>query len=259
MALLSDPIASVVTKSQSEHPSIRSRHGTPTTGLRAAMLSSLLPLAMAALFAIHSPAAHSAEATRSGAAVDQAYTRYRAGDVAGAVQDYLAHAAAGDPIAAYNAAVIRLRDESTEPDEQTAIALLRKSAEAGFAIAQHMLGTLYERGDLIAADQVEALAWFERAARQGIVDAQLAAATQHFLGRGTPKDYHRALDWYRLAAEGGDGAAAYIAGSMYEHGDGTGVDLRAALQWYAASARQGDEVARLKAREIAERIAATAQ
>ena len=191
--------------------------------------------------------------------VDDAFGRYRAGDIAGALQEYLELAAAGDPIAAYNAAAIRLRDESDELDESTALTLLRRSAEAGFALAQYMLGSLYERGELIASDQTEALRWFERAASQGHAEAMLAAGTQHFLGRGTVKDHAQALHWYRRAADSGDGAAAYIAGSMYEHGDGTGIDLRAALQWYAASARQGDEVGRLKAREIAERLAKEAQ
>ena len=247
-------------------------------GKRAGKNLGILPIVCAALTLLAIALVQSTSAIGAGAAIaspgttgaqpepvdahdpaDDAFSRYSRGDIAGAQKRYLLRAEAGDRLAAFNAAAIRLRGEATEPDEATALLLLRRSAEAGFATAQYILGTLYEQGHLVPADQIAALEWYERAADQGLVDAQVAAATQHFLGRGTRQDYARALKRYRQAADGGDGAAAYIAGSMYEHGDGTGVDLRAALAWYSVSARQGDEVARLKAREIADRIASQDQ
>ncbi|MET0507808.1 MAG: tetratricopeptide repeat protein [Burkholderiaceae bacterium] len=183
------------------------------------------------------------------------FALYSSGRIAEAQRGYLALAARGDPIAAYNAAVIRLRDEVDFPAEEEALARLRDSAERGFAPAQLMLATLLERGDRLPASQPEALVWFERAAAQGDVDAQVGAATQYFLGRGATRDPVKARRWYEAAARGGDVGAQYILGSMLENGDGGEVDLSQAQQWYAQAARTGDPAARIKARELAERMA----
>ena len=79
----------------------------------------------------------------------RALAAYESGDVESAQRLFLQAARAGDALAAYNAAVIRLNEESAEPGEQAAVELLLQSAQAGFGPAQHMLATLYEGGRFV--------------------------------------------------------------------------------------------------------------
>jgi TPR repeat protein len=186
----------------------------------------------------------------------RAIDAYGSGDLGEAQRLFLAAAQAGDIAAAYNAALIRLNEEADVPDEQTALALLERSAEGGFATAQHLLATLHEGGRYLPASQALASKWYRLAAEQGDADSQLSLATQYFLGRGTRQDYPEAARWYAKAAEAGDEGAQYILASMYERGLGVGQDLDEALAWYSAAARQGDTAAQFKAEEVVERLAA---
>ena len=101
-----------------------------------------------------------------------------------------------------------------------------------------------------------AVHWYRLAAEQGDQAAQLSLATQYYLGRGAERDYGEAARWYEKAAESGDVGAQYIVASMYEQGLGVQADLERALTWYSIAARQGDEVAKLKAKEVVDRMAA---
>jgi TPR repeat protein len=215
-----------------------------------AVLRLLLPL-LACSAAI---AAGVAEPQVNAERTAQAFVAYEEGRFSDAQRLYLSAARDGDPLAAYNVAVIRLGDESDQPSEAEAVALLEASAAAGFALAQHMLGALHERGWFVTESQSLAVSWYRKAAEQGHADAQLALATQYFLGRGTALDYAEAARWYEKAAEGGDAGAQYIIASMYEHGTGVEADPDKALGWYSAAARQGDVAAELKAKEIASRL-----
>ena len=215
------------------------------------LVRAVLVLALAAIV----PGAAAAGKSSGAPADDAGFEAYEEGDLARSIAAFTARAARGDPIAQYNLAVIRLRDESTATPLPVALRYLRESARQGFARAQHLLGTLYETGRHVERSQSLALHWFRKAAEQGLTDAQLALATQFYLGRGTTRDYAQAAHWYERAAEGGDVAAQYLIASMYEQGLGVARNSQAALDWYSAAARQGDPVARMKARAVAESIA----
>jgi uncharacterized protein len=188
--------------------------------------------------------------------VERALAAYEAGDIDTAQQLFLEAGRGGNALAAYNAAVVRLNDESAEPEEKAALDLLVQSAGAGFAPAQHMLAALYERGQFLPPSQSLAVHWYRLAAEQGDPAAQLSLATQYYLGRGAQRDYGEAARWYERAAQAGDAGAQYIVASMYEQGLGVQADLDQALGWYTAAARQGDVVAELKAKEVVQRMAA---
>ena len=156
----------------------------------------------------------------------------------------------GDALAAYNAAVVRLNDESAEPEEKAALDLLMQSAKRGLRAGAAHARHLYERGQFLPPSQSLAVHWYRLAAEQGDAAAQLSLATQYYLGRGAARDYGEAARWYEKAAQAGDAGAQYIVASMYEQGLGVRPDLDQALGWYTAAARQGDVVAELKAKEV---------
>ncbi|MGE0803109.1 MAG: tetratricopeptide repeat protein [Lautropia sp.] len=190
------------------------------------------------------------------ASTDAAFEAYRTGHVAAAQRRFLRAARGGDPRAAFNAALLRLENETSTPPLGEALALLRRSADAGFAESQRLLATLYETGRYLPAVPALAAYWYERAARQGDLMSQLTLATNFFVGSAAvPADPSQAAYWYRQAAEAGDPAAQYILASMLERGFGVAPDVQQALDWYSAAGRQGDVVAALKAKELASWLA----
>jgi uncharacterized protein len=180
---------------------------------------------------------------------------YQRGDHTAAARDFELRAKRGDRLAQFNLAMMIYRGEATG-DKDAGLAWLRKSADQGLAQAQFNLGLLYENGAGVPRSQTDATLWFKRAAEQGHTDAQVSLATQYMLGRGAPKDFAQAAIWYERAAQGDDVAAQYIIASFYEHGDGVKQDLLKARGWYVQAARQGDVLAKEKAREMDERLAA---
>jgi uncharacterized protein len=229
--------------------------GVMQTSFRHAVLAAWLAPLLAATTAC-AVAQSATPETRT--ALAQAIALYERGEFAPAERRFAELAAAGDPAALHNLAVMHLRNELPNARVETARELLVRSAGKGFVTAQVALGELYESGRLGSADLPQALAWYERAANAGSVDAQVAAGTAYFMGRGTPTDSAQAAHWYRLAANAGDVGAQYILASMYEKGDGVAADLRLARYWYAAAARQGDEAAPAKLKALDARLGESA-
>lgn len=185
------------------------------------------------------------------AADDAAYSAYSQGDHHIALQRYKQRAAAGEPLALYNYAMMLKRAEA--PGDATDwLPLLESAANKGLAQAAYAMGVAYENGDGVTRSQTEATRWFQRAAENGHVDAELSLGTQYFLGRGAERDYREAARWYRAAAEHGHAGAQYLLASMYEHGDGVAADRIEAIRWYSLAARQGDPAAALKAKKLSQ-------
>lgn len=190
------------------------------------------------------------------AELDAAVRAYEAGRLAAARAGFESLAQRAVPAAAYNLAIMHLRDELPQADRRQAQVLLTRAAQGGFVTAQLALAQGLENGDFGARDLATAHRWYEVAALGGSVDGQVAMGTAHYLGRGLALDKARAAHWFREAAKGGDVGAMYLLASMYEHGDGVERDLRLARHWYAAAAAQGDEAAPGKVRELDARLAA---
>jgi TPR repeat protein len=108
-------------------------------------------------------------------------------------------ARAGDLIAKYNLASMRIRDETRLVSQAQALAWISMAAQAGLAPAQFSNAMLFELGRNRRQDIVAANYWFEKAALQGHPEAALALATACFLGRGHALDYSKAALWYELA------------------------------------------------------------
>ena len=78
----------------------------------------------------------------------------------------------GERAAQHNLAVMLLRGDGVERDQQAALEWHRKSAEQGLPEAQTALGDIYAKGIGVAADPEAACAWYEKAAAQGHAPAQ---------------------------------------------------------------------------------------
>ena len=85
--------------------------------------------------------------------------------------------------------------QSGAPGNASALAALRKRAEAGDARAQVELARNYA-----SRDPSEALKWYRRAAEQGDSDARFDLAGMYLHGEGVEKNYSEAARWYRCPA-----------------------------------------------------------
>ncbi|WP_158529646.1 tetratricopeptide repeat protein [Parvibium lacunae] len=177
-------------------------------------------------------------------------------------------AAAGEALAAYNLAIMRLQGEGGTKQRQQGWQMLEALAATELGqptqLAQFALGRLYENGRYGRQSSLQALEYYRQAARQGHVEAQVSVALLYFSGApargeipGIPEDLRLAAYWFEQAAQQGDVAAQYILASMYEHGHGVTGNLTAAYRWYHAAALQGDvaAIAKLQRLAVSERTA----
>lgn len=84
---------------------------------------------------------------------------------------------------------------------ESAIAELRRLAEAGNTQAKYTLGIIYTRGQGIAPDYPQAVKWFQEAANEGYSSAQYSLGMLHAGGVGVPQDLVRGLMWLNIALE----------------------------------------------------------
>ena len=85
-------------------------------------------------------------------------------------------------------------------DFATALQLWRPRAELGSEVAQVNLGFMYYNGQGVPQDDGEAAKWYRLAAEQGNANAQSNLASMYYIGQGVPQDYVQAYMWVDLAA-----------------------------------------------------------
>jgi TPR repeat protein len=124
--------------------------------------TSLCGAVLAALLAC-TPAA----AANPDADLQAGINAFHDGDLITAMERYQSAADAGSPEA--QARLAWIYDQSEEND--TAVALYRRSAEQAFADGEFGLGEMYAKGEGVEQDIDEAFLWFERAAHQGHLHA----------------------------------------------------------------------------------------
>jgi Sel1 repeat-containing protein len=86
-------------------------------------------------------------------------------------------------------------------DFATALEIWRPRATQGVAFAQLNVGIMYYSGQGVPQDYGEAAKWYRLAAEQGDATAQGNLGFMYYSGQGVPQDYGEASKWYRLAAE----------------------------------------------------------
>jgi uncharacterized protein len=116
-------------------------------------------------------------------------------------------------------------------DFATALEIWRPRATQGVAFAQLNVGIMYYSGQGVPQDYGEAAKWYRLAAEQGDATAQGNLGFMYYSGQGVPQDYGEASKWYRLAAEQGNPTAQSNLGSMYYSGQGVRQDYVQAYLW----------------------------
>jgi TPR repeat protein len=189
---------------------------------------------------------------------------YASGEFAAAFRVFLGCAIEGDPLSAFNAAMMMRSGEANleaQPNWFGSRVFLEHAAAQGNTQAIYVLGKEYEVGSpAFRRDLNLATELFREAALRGHVDAQVDLGTQYLLGRGgVPQDDRVAAQWYERAASAGHWGAQYLIASMYEHGNGVDRDDLVAMHWYERAQAAGDEVAPMKVEQLRLRLATTAR
>jgi len=160
-------------------------------------------------------------------------------------------------------------------NNQTALQLLRTSAELGHLPAQTVVGYFYDTGTTVAPEPGQAAEWYRKAADQGDslgawllgrlyytgsgvgrdvsraeplfqnAAGQGDAFGQYFLGlvKLDRQDYAKAAASFRQAAEQGLPQAQYQLGELLKDGKGVGQDRFEAYVWLLVSLNGGNQAA----------------
>ncbi len=177
-----------------------------------------------------------------------------ADDVAQAVSWYRRAAAGGDEGGMYKLALAYQLGQGAPSDVGQAVTWMRRAAEAGSADAVNDLGEYYSQGYGVAADPVQALKLYREAARQGSAVAMANIGAAYHDGEGVTADFQEARSWYIMAANGGDMAAYYDLGQMYEDGEGVKASAAKAVELYRAASESDDDDVSQAADDAVERL-----
>ncbi len=154
-----------------------------------------------------------------------------------ALQLYMAAAAKGDALGAYNAGLVY---ETNAEDMAQAVSWYRRAAAGGDEGGMYKVALAYQLGRGVPTDEIQAAAWMRKAAEAGSIDALNDLGDYYARGYGVPEDPARALGLYMEAAHRGSAVAMANVAGVYHDGEGVAVDFKAALGWYALSASSGN-------------------
>jgi len=158
---------------------------------------------------------------------------------------YRRAAEAGDSEARYILGGMYYRGIGTGRDEREGVKWLLLAAEAGRAtpLSHYVLGLMYLRGEAVPQNYAEARRWYALSAAAGNRQARNDLAYMYYNGLGGERDLARALALYQAAAEQGDAQAQYNLGLMYAGGNGTELDRVRGYAWFSLAASQGNSFA----------------
>jgi TPR repeat protein len=144
---------------------------------------------------------------------------------------------AGDPDAIFLLARQTHLGNGLPKNEQRAVALYKQSADLGNADAQFWYAiSLYRGLGGLAQDKAAALPWMRRAAEQGQANAQTSMGDFYSRGELVDKDLYQALSWYRKSALQMDVVGQRSLGLAYAQGNGVARDDFEALKWLLSAA-----------------------
>jgi localization factor PodJL len=131
----------------------------------------------------------------------------------------------------------------------TAARWLARAAGQGHLEAQFMLASLYERGAGVTKDENQAISLYRKAANAGHIRAMHNLGVL-LSARESPQDYNEAAVWFARAAQAGLADSQYNLALLYERGLGVEQDLSRAYLWYRAAGRGGDKEAARQAERV---------
>ena len=150
------------------------------------------------------------------AGIDAALSAYEAGNYTTAANLLKPLADSGNAVAQHRLSVMHFYGRGVPENEQTALAMARKSAAAGNVDAMYFLGTMFVFGDeapkLVDDPDREAAKWFFEAAKDSHPDAEYGLGLMFLAGKGVVQDQNEAIKWIRRAASHGhSGAQSFVA------------------------------------------------
>ena len=160
----------------------------------------------------------------------------KANNLPQALSYYRAAAAAQDPMAQTNLALMYRKGQGVTQSDQLAVTYLRRAANQGYPIAETQLGWMYEKGRAVPQDDALAVSWYRKAANRDHPRAQYNLAWMYENGRGTSQSYSRAYDWYQKAAQADYLNAQYKIGVFHREGYGVSQNDVEAVRWFRMAA-----------------------
>jgi len=97
-------------------------------------------------------------------------------------------------------------------NDQTALQLLKTSAELGHVPAQTVVGYFYDTGTIVAPEPGQAAEWYRKAAGQGDSLGAWLLGRLYYTGSGVGRDLSRAEPLFQSAASQGDAFGQYFLG-----------------------------------------------
>jgi TPR repeat protein len=128
-----------------------------------------------------------------------------------------------------------LKGSGPSHNNQTALDLLRRSAELRYVPAQTVVGCFYETGFLVPAEPGQAAEWYRKAAVQDDRLGEWLLGRLYYTGAGVPRDWSLAERWLLKAADQGDPFSQYLLGTIKRE---QGENAKAA-NWFRKAAEQG--------------------
>jgi TPR repeat protein len=156
------------------------------------------------------------------------------------LRDRDAAAKLGQPLAAYNLALLYIEGQLFPQDFTRAAELLRVAARAGNPEAQYALGTFYKEGRGVEKNMHEAVRLWALAALADDTDAEVEYAIALFNGDGVAKNEEVAAAWFRKAALKGSAIAQDRLARILAEGRGAPKNPVEATKWHLISKARGE-------------------
>lgn len=148
------------------------------------------------------------------------------------VQSFLKGAIKEDVFVSYARGLLAQR--AAEARRVPPFKALEEQAELGDASAAYRLANLYARGgEGVQRDEQLAMKLYRRAAEADNVDAMTELGRRYSQEYSTGIDYAEAFRWLKRAADAGEPKAMVYLGQLYEKGRGAPVNLTEAASRYA--------------------------
>ena len=167
------------------------------------------------MFAIYATASL-AYAQQPAAKYDEAAEAYLQQDYAKAEKIWTSLAAAGDANSQYAMAIMHLKKEAQQAQDNTAFAYLVDAAKQQHIEAMFNLGVAYWEGRGVTQQTAKALNWWEVAAKRGDAGAQYNLGLAYHMGEGRTKNDQTAINWVQKAIENGHPQAASLLASIQQ-------------------------------------------
>jgi enhanced entry protein LpnE len=149
----------------------------------------------------------------------------------------------GDAKGAFGLGVMHQNGYGKVPqNNEIAMRLYRKAAQANVPAAIHNIGYMYQHGAGVDKDLTEAVNWYTKAANLGFATSQYDLAFMYYHGWGVKQDVKKAFSLFKQAADAGLPESISNVGHMYAQGEGVGRDNVLAYAYLKSAGILGQKI-----------------